>query len=76
MQNEARRIEEKDIDPIEFINLGDITKEQKEEQSDESCEIVNINLNFCENCGQEKASNNACEYCLPLKQAAGEKLET
>ena len=31
MQNEARRIEEKDIDPIEFINLGDITKEQKEE---------------------------------------------
>ena len=76
MQNEARRIEEKDIDPIELINLGDITKEQKEEQLDESCEIVDINLNFCENCGQEKASNSACEYCLPLKQAAGEKLET
>ena len=76
MQNEARRIEEKDIDPIVFINLGDITKEQKEEQLDKPCEIVNINLNFCKNCGQEKASNSVCEYCLPLEQATGGKLET
>ena len=31
MQNEARRIEEKELDPIALTNLGDITKEQKEE---------------------------------------------
>ena len=75
MQNETRRIEEKDIDPIEFINLGDITKEQKEEQSDESCEIVNVNLNICGTCDLETDEYGACESCLISEEETNKKVE-
>ena len=63
MKKQKENQEQYILDPWNLIEV-EIKNNQTEEllmEEERENEILNINLNFCGNCGSEKAGNDTCE---------------